>query len=217
MSNGIDIRTELLTRGRLMFLSPKETRAAEVRGINKALTSVTTRAVKLMRGDITASSRAIKASIKPERATRTKPKAEVAFKAKGIPLEEFKPQERTITVTRATKAGRTRPYQVRGWSVKVQKKKPRTLVRQGFQLANGKFLRQVEGPKRIPGKGVYATARIARHKLQLAFGPSPATQIEPHMDELMAYTRKRLDVLIAAEIRFEDLKRRGKAPTRQRP
>lgn len=215
--NGIDIRTELLTRGRLLFLSPKETRAATVRAINKTLTSVTARAAKLMRGDVTASSAALKSSIKPERATRAKPEATVAFKAKGIPLEEFKPSEKTITVTRATRAGRTRPYQVKGWSVKVQKKKPRTLVRQGFRLDNGKFLRQVPGPKRVPGRGIYATARIARMRLQQAFGPSPATQIEPHMDELMDYTRKRLDVLLAQEIRYEDLKRRGKAPSRTRP
>lgn len=217
MSDGINITTELLTRGRLMFLSPAETRKAEVRAINKALRSVTAQAVKLMRTDTTASAKALKASIKPTRATRAKPKAEVAFKAKGIPLEEFKPQERNITVTRATVSGRTRPYQVKGWSVKVQKKKPRTLVRRGFRMPNGTFLRQVEGPKRIPGRGIYATARIARMRLQQAFGPSPATQIEPHMDELMAYTRKRLDVLLAQEIRYEDLRRRGQAPTRGNP
>lgn len=215
--NGIDIRTELLTRGRLMFLTPQQTRAAEVRAINKTLRGVTVQAVKLIRKDITASSKALRDAIKPERATRAKPEAKLEFKAKGIPLEEFKPQERTITVTRATRAGRTKPYQVKGWSVKVQKKKPRTLVRQGFRLDNGKFLRQVPGPKRVPGRGIYATARIARMRLQQAFGPSPATQIEPHMDELMDYTRRRLDVLLAAEIRYEDLKRRGKAPTRRNP
>ena len=214
MSNGIDIRTELMTRGRLMFLSPAETRKAEVRAINKALRSVTAQAVKLMRTDTTASAKALKSSIKPERATRAKPRAELNFKAKGIPLEEFKPQERAITVSRSTVSGRTKPYQVRGWSVKVQKKKPRTLVRRGFRLPNGTFLRQVDGPKRIPGRGIYATARIARMRLQQAFGPSPATQIGPHMDELIAFTRKRLDVLLAAEIRYEDLRRRGQAPTR---
>ena len=212
MSNGIDIRTELLTRGRLMFLSAQETRKAEVRAINKALTSVTAKAVRLMRGDITASSKALKASIKPERATRANPKAKLEFKAKGIPLEEFKPQEKTVTLTRATTSGRTRPYQVKAYTVKVQKSRPRAMVRRGFRLANGKFLRQVAGPKRIPGRGVYATAGIARMRLQQAFGPSPATQIEPHMDELMRFTRQRLDVLLAQEIRFEDMRRRGQAP-----
>lgn len=215
--NGIDIRTELLTRGRLMFLSAQETRKAEVRAINKTLTSVTAQASRLIRKDITASAGAVKAAIKPERATRAKPEAKIEFKAKGIPLEEFKPAEKTITITRATRSGRTKPYQVKAWTVKVQKKKARTPVRQGFRLDGGKFLRQVPGPKRVPGRGIYATARIARMRLQQAFGPSPATQIEPHMDELMRFTRQRLDVLLAQEIRFEDMRRRGQAPRPARP
>ncbi len=216
MSNGIDITTELATRGRLMFLSAKETRAAEVRAINKALRSVTTQATKLMRSEFTASAKAIKDAIKPTRATKAKPKAEVNFKAKGIPLEEFKPLERDVTITRRTVSGRTRPYQVKGYTVKVKKRKPRELVRQGFRLASGKFLRQVGTGKRMPGKGIYA-GKYQRVRLQQAFGPSPATQIEPHMDELIAFTRRRLDVLLAQEIRYEDLRRRGQVPRRGRP
>ena len=213
----LTIITELITRGRLMFLSPAETRKAEVRAINKALRSVTARAVKLIRQDITASASSIKQAIKPQRATRAKPKAEINFQAKGVPLDEFKPSEKTITTTRSTASGRTKPYQVKAWTVKVKKKKPRALVRRGFRLSSGKFLKDLAGPKRIPGRGIYATARIARHKLQQAFGPSPATQIEPHMSELIAFTRKRLDVLLAAEIRYEDLKRRGRVPSRRKP
>jgi hypothetical protein len=215
MSNGIDITTELTTRARLLFLTAKETRAAEVRAINKTLTGVTAQASRLIRQDLTASAKAIKESIKPTRATKTKPRAEVAFKAKGIPLDEFKPQEKAITVTRSTVSGRTKPYQVRGWTVKVQKKKPRTNVRQGFRLSKGKFLRQVSGEKRLPGKGIYA-GKVARVRLQQAFGPSPAKAIEPHINALIAYTRKRLDVLLAAEIRFEEMKRRGQTTTRTR-
>jgi len=215
MSNGISVRTELVTRGRLLFLTAQQTRAAEVRAINKTLTGVTAQASRLIRKDITASASAVKAAIKPKRATKAKPKAEVAFLAKGIPLEEFKPQEKTVTVSRATVNGRTKPYQVRGWTVKVEKKKPRTLVRQGFRLAAGKFLRQVSPAKRMPGKGIYA-GKAMRVKLQLGFGPSPAKAIEPHMDELMVYTRKRLDVLLAQEIRFEDMRRRGQGSTRTR-
>jgi hypothetical protein len=216
MANGIDIRTELLTRGRLMFLSAKETRGAEVRAINKAMTSVTAKASRLVRSEVTASAGAVKAAIKPKRATRAKPQAELAFSAKGIPLEEFKPTERMLSVTRATVSGRTKPYQVRGWSVKVKKKGKRQVVRQGFRVPAGKFLRTIDGPKRLPGKGVYS-GRVARLRLQQAFGPSVATQVEPHMDELMAFTKARLDALMATEIRFADLRRRRGAPTRQRP
>ena len=215
MSNGIDIRTELLTRGRLMFLTAKETRAAQVRAINKSLRSVTVQAVKLMRTEYTASSKAMREAIKPKRATRAKPEAELRFQAKGIPLEEFRPQEKTITITRRTTAGRTKPYQVKAWTVKVKKKKPRELVRQGFRLASGKFLRQTGKGKRMPGQGVYA-GKYFREQLQQAFGPSPAVQVETHIDEQIAYTRKRLDVLLAQEIRYEDLKRRGRVPTRTR-